>query len=439
MTTSIDDGVVHLDPPAHWPLAPREPAYHGVAGELARLVEPYTEADPVAILSQFLIAFGNVVGRGPHRMVGATPHYTNEFMVIVGNSSKGRKGTSWDFVEMMIRDLDPKWLEERQGSGLSTGEGLVTEIRDSVEVTDKKGELVTQDAGEPDKRLLVVEGEFAQILKVMTREGNTLSPIIRNAWDSKNLRIMNKTSPMKATDPHISIIGHITTDEFLRCVNATELANGFINRYMLFMVRRTKMLPDGGDVSQIDFGPLKERVQLAFDWARKTGEMQLSDDAKQHWREMYQVLSQEKPGLYGSAVARAEAHVVRLSMLYALLDCSPSIELVHLQAGLALWGYADRSAHHIFGDTLGDPVADEIWNAMCDAGGVALTRDEVRNLFSRNKSTKVLNHGLQVLERAGRLQKTMRAPAGGKGRPAQVFIPNLPDRARRSDSAVSPV
>jgi hypothetical protein len=32
-------------------------AYHGIAGELVRAIEPTTEADPAAILLQFLAAF----------------------------------------------------------------------------------------------------------------------------------------------------------------------------------------------------------------------------------------------------------------------------------------------------------------------------------------------------------------------------------------------
>ncbi|MGH2364009.1 MAG: hypothetical protein ACRDHX_05075 [Chloroflexota bacterium] len=41
---------------------------------------------------------------------------------------------------------------------------------------------------------------------------------------------MAKNSPTRATDSHVSVVGHITTDELLRYVNATELANGFLNR-----------------------------------------------------------------------------------------------------------------------------------------------------------------------------------------------------------------
>ena len=86
--TDFDTASLVMAVPEHWPVPPKKPAFHGLAGDLAMAAEPYTEADPVAILVQFLVAFGNVVGRGPHRVIGATPHRSNEFAVIVGTSPK---------------------------------------------------------------------------------------------------------------------------------------------------------------------------------------------------------------------------------------------------------------------------------------------------------------------------------------------------------------
>ena len=72
----------------------------------------------------------------------------------------------------------------------------------------------------------------------MSREGNTLSAIIRQAWDSGNLHPLTKNSPIRATDAHISIIGHITREELLRYLTETEQANGFANRFIWLMVYR---------------------------------------------------------------------------------------------------------------------------------------------------------------------------------------------------------
>ena len=63
------------------------------------------------------------------------------------------------------------------------------------------------------------------------------------------------------------------------------------------------------------------------------------------WRAIYSKLSAKPPGLLGAATARAEAQVVRLSLIYALLDRAAAIGTEHLTAALALWRYCADSAH----------------------------------------------------------------------------------------------
>ncbi len=67
-------------------------------------------------------------------------------------------------------------------------------------------------------------------MKVLAREGNTLSPVVRNSWDSKRLQSLVRNAPLRASHAHVGIVAHITKDELLRYLNATELANGFFNR-----------------------------------------------------------------------------------------------------------------------------------------------------------------------------------------------------------------
>src|SRR5262249_5987209 len=152
-------------------------------------------------------------------------HGTNLFAVCVGETSKGRKGTAWQHVQRLFERADQLWLKDCGVDGLSSGEGLIWAVRDAVEEErpiKERGhhtgqyETVVTDRGIDDKRVLVVEREFANVLKVMAREGNTLSPVLRSAWDSGNLRILTKNSPARATDAHISIVGHITRQELRR-------------------------------------------------------------------------------------------------------------------------------------------------------------------------------------------------------------------------------
>src|SRR5262249_48813656 len=60
-----------------WPEPLAEEAFHGLAGEIVRVIAPHTEADPAALLINVLTAFGNVVGRGPHAVAEANRHGCN--------------------------------------------------------------------------------------------------------------------------------------------------------------------------------------------------------------------------------------------------------------------------------------------------------------------------------------------------------------------------
>jgi hypothetical protein len=169
----------------------------------------------MALLVQLLLAFGNAIGRGPHFMAEADRHGLNLFACLVGATAKGRKGTSWGHVRRIFEATDPKWVKEGIASGLSSGEGLIWAVRNPIERNEpvkEKGrttgyETVLVDEGVEDKRLLVFEGEFASVLRILGREGNTLSAIIRNAWDTGELRSLTKNSPAVASGAHISISG----------------------------------------------------------------------------------------------------------------------------------------------------------------------------------------------------------------------------------------
>jgi hypothetical protein len=100
-------------------------ALYGLAGEAVRTLAPHTEAQPEAILLQLLAAFGNVIGPGPHCMVGATRHPLNLFLVLVGESSKARKGTSWNQIARLFAEVDSAWTENRVTSARLTARGLI--------------------------------------------------------------------------------------------------------------------------------------------------------------------------------------------------------------------------------------------------------------------------------------------------------------------------
>lgn len=429
--TAFTASIAYSQEPAQWPERMDAAALHGPAGEFVRLIEPHTEADLVAILVQVLVAFGNCVGRGPHFPVEADEHHPNLFAGIVGATSKGRKGTSWGQVRRLFFPVDEAWVKGSIASGLSSGEGLIWAVRDEIlrhEPIKQRGVVsgyqdVVADPGISDKRLLVVESELASALRVLGREGNTLSATVRSAWDTGDLRTMVKNSPARATGAHISILGHITRDELIRYLDTTEAGNGFANRFIWVCVRRSKCLPEGGCFEQLDLRRIRDCVASAIRAARTVTRIQRDPAAKELWRSVYEDLSAGKPGLFGAVISRAEAQVTRLSAIYALLDGSPVIQVQHLEAALAVWDYAEASAGYIFGDSLGDPVADTILKALRSTPE-GLTRDDIRNLFGRNQPAPRIVRASNSLLEQGLARREREEDTGG--RPAERWFATRP-------------
>jgi len=381
---------------------------HGITGDFIRAVEPHTEAHPMAIVVQFLAAFGNVIGSGPHFRVEADRHSLKICPILVGRTAKGRKGTSWGYVHRLFEQVDPQWALDRIQGGLSSGEGLIFAVRDPS----------PSDPGASDKRLFVLESEFASALKVMSREGNTLSAEIRQAWDSGNLRLLTKNSPLASTGSHISIVGHITKDELLRYLDRTEMANGLANRFLWIAVERSKFLPEGGRLNEKVLAEFATRLSTVVSFASSVGEVRRDEDASALWREVYPQLADGKPGLFGAVISRAEAQVMRLSALYALLDRSQTIQRSHVEAALGLWSYAEQSCRQIFGEAVGDPVADAILSRLRGTPE-GLTRTDIRNMFSNNRQKSEIDRALRVLEESS-LARSVQVDTGG--RPAEWWF-----------------
>lgn len=399
-----------------WPDPIATDAFHGLAGKVVRTIEPHTEADVAALLIQFLVAFGNCIGRGAHWVVGGDEHHGNLFAVLVGTSSKARKGTSASEIRRLFEGVGNQWATLCIKSGLSSAEGMIWQVRDPIYTTDKHGNHKTADPGVTDKRVLFYEAEFAQTLKQTERTGNTLSPVLRQAWERGNLESLTKNSPAKATAAHVSLVAHITNSELQRYLTNTETANGFANRILWCCVRRSKQLPDGGNLDLNVLAALRTGINAAVDACRnRTMVLQRDQAAAALWRQVYGELTAERNGLAAAICARGEAHVLRLAMLYALLDQAAEIRIEHLRAGLAVWRYCERSAECIFGDALGDQTADEIASAL-RAAAAGLTRNEIRDFFGRHKLSSEIDRAMSVLLRAGKVQKATQATGG---RPAE--------------------
>lgn len=330
-----------------WPTL-SDDALYGIVGDIVRASIKSSEADPAAVLATLLVRAGASFGRHSWTRIGDDRHYPLVFSMVVGASANARKGTSLGPIERIFDDAEARLATPslRVTNGLSSGEGLIAAVRDAKAATKDEDE----DEGVSDKRLLVIESEFAGPLKAMQRQGNTLSVVIRDAWDRRKLSIMTKNNPLVATDVHVALLGHITKHELARLLEKVELSNGLVNRFLWFCSRRSKILafPEGLDEMVIPH--LASSLALAISHGQRDRLMNFDAEAASFYQKLYhQVTTQESGGIVGDITARGPAQIRRLALIYALLDCETSIRLVHLKAAKAVWDYCLASAKWIFG------------------------------------------------------------------------------------------
>lgn len=424
-----DDGPIII--PAGRPVI-ADAAFYGPLGEITLGIAPCTEADPVAIYVQLLATYGNNIGRQAFCMAEQAHHFANIFANIVGPTSHGRKGTSLNYALRLIEQADPTYSEQVV-TGLSSGEGVIHVVRDPVKKTvwDKEtasANEIIADVGVSDKRLLVIEQEFAKPIKVMSGPTNTLSGVLRLAWDTGDLRIVTKTCPDRATDAHISVIGHITPEELLFELPECHFFNGFANRFLWFWSERVRLLPAGGVIAKEVMQEFVMKLQRALNLGRQIiGEVVRDEEAAKHWNTVYEELTTGTPGRLGKVLDRGAAQVVRLSLNLALADGSRVVTLAHLRAALAIWDYCVESARKIFGDRLNDPDAQKILDAL-RATPEGMARKQILDaVFLRHISSDRLTSALQLLV-DHKLARPVTEPTAGK--PAQRWFIGGPDGAR---------
>ena len=357
--------------------APRpDPAcLYGLVGDVAQAGSDNTEANPFAIAAAMLAYLGAAVGRGPYMPIGDDWNHARLFMVHVGRSSRGRKGTAKKLIfhiNSAVKAKDEHLVPQVHRGGLSTREGLALMIHDGYK--EGKNEVPAID----DKRMLVVESEFANILHQSRRDGNTLSAALRDAWDGTSIRPAVKTCRVWASDPHIGIIGDVTPSELRAMMHARELTNGFANRFIFFWAEGDKVLPFPQSTPKDVVEALADRVAQVLRFAgadrhvdKDVMPMEFSTEAISLYARLYRGELRDRSGgehITGLLDRRAPV-LLRLAMLFALTDQTSVIAVAHINAAMAWVRYWVDSVKFIF-------------QSAVDEAGAAATTDMAQRIVT---------------------------------------------------------
>lgn len=379
----------------------------GILGQVVDTIGPHSEADSFALLITALVRSAAALGDGawvPVSSGGKMP--PRIYALLVGSSARARKGTAEADIADVFDQAESDFTH-RTRSGLSSGEGLAAAFAN------------VDDNGPQDGRLLVIESEFARVLQVISRDGSTLSTTLRDLWDKGNTAILTKNDPIRVEGAHVCLIAHITSEELHAKLRGVEVSNGFANRFLIAEVRRSKRLPHGGQLTDV------ERSVLALDWHRAieagrtiTGPVTRDSESRAAWAQWYGELSDDVHGLHGSLVARSEAHVTRLSLVFALLDGSPVITLQHHRAAVTIWNKCEASVARLYPPTYstGSEDSDKLYDALIKRG--AMSRSEIHRFFGGHITDSRLDDAIGILTEKGFVEELVESTAG---RPRQMI------------------
>ena len=358
-------------------------AYWGIFGDIIESIEPFTEADPAAMLATLIAYTGHACGPRSYARAEGAMHPPSEFFLIVGKSAVSRKGTSEARIRQFFDKVMPEWTSDQLiHGGLSSGEGLIALVRDPDDET-----------GQKTRPRCIFESEFGRTLRAISREGATLAPVIQQAWDGKQLNTLTK-NVMRTGPAFVTVLGHIVEEELMRRLQQTDAISGFGNRFLYVLATRSKSLPEGDQ--DPDVGELDTELRVAIEAAKSGGVLKRTPAASEQWHDVYDdLLDEDRAGLFGAVTSRATPHVLRLASIIALANKSQVIDVAHQSAALAFWKYSEDSSRYIFAEFSGDRVADEILRALMQYG--ELSNTEISERFKRNQPAAKLSDSKTLL------------------------------------------
>jgi len=415
---------------------PSEECLYGLVGDIAREAESANrEVNPFAAALAAMVAISAGLGRGCYLTIGDDWHHPRIFGLHVGRSGRGRKGTSTKLITRIVRNLREKHEDvsfKMHTGGLSSREGLVMMLHDGFKVGKTEVEPIH------DKRLFILESEFANILHQGAREGNTLSSSLRDCWDGSSIKPATKTAPVHATDPHVNLLGHVTPGELTELMRERELSNGFANRFLIVWAEQPALDPMPRYTPKARLDELTNRVAevLRFAQADRFVEtdhtrMVLTEQARTLYQKLYKKELQDRSGgeRVTGLLTRRAPYLLRIAMLFAITDLTHTIELCHLNAAMAwirYWGesvtYIFASAHEEQATAKAQESADAILKYL-EATAAASRTELMTKCFKGHISRTVLDAAIdELLRQAPPLIEVELIPRKvGKGSGTKVY------------------
>ncbi|WP_022975325.1 DUF3987 domain-containing protein [Nevskia ramosa] len=394
--------------------------FYGPLGRLARQAAEGTEVNPVAAMAAAMSWLSACMGRNRAIAIGDEWHHLRLFTLHVGRSSRGGKGMALGLLKRVIAAIgkldDATTLRPQMHTGgLSSREGLAVLIHDGY--TEGK----TEYPPIVDKRLFIVESEFANVLAQGKRDGNTLSTCLRDVWDGSAIKPATKSSQVWASRPHIALHGCITPTELRAKLASNDLSNGFANRFLMVWGERTGVIPFPSRASDATvhelaklFAAIIRHGLAGYPDATETCPLRMSRTALSLYADCYREFAKPHPGgeLIGGLLQRRAPMLLRMAGLFAVTDLADEIDRGHVEAAQAWMTYFAQSAQMIFapavdveGEAHRNDDAEKLAAWLILKDGWQSRKDITSKCFQGHTAKPVIDEALERLALEARIER----------------------------------
>lgn len=364
-------------PPAASGAFPPEPgaaAFHGLLGECVMDVADDTDASLVGLLGS-LLAFAGALIPGQayqHRMQTTSP-----FVALVGESSTGRKGTAmWRAHDAMCDALESVYVNRVVLDGINSGEGLITT-------------LAYKQATYPQEPTvgLVFEEEYASLLASRSRDGSTLDPKMRAAWDGGPLSNRRSNDTKTVQPPYwLPALIAITPVELRQRIGADAMQSGSANRWLYLPVQRREVvaLSSPPRFAQEHREALQAARRASMDAVRPV--TAVASDVAATLTEYQDHIARVSHGTSRDMTRRLPMIAFRVALIHAVSERARQVTGEHLERAMALTEYARAGVDWVFGGTVGNRDADLLLRSLRKVGGLsqhAITQRIIRDPIRR--------------------------------------------------------
>ncbi|MEW1672001.1 DUF3987 domain-containing protein [Streptomyces noursei] len=341
---------------------------------------PQTEADPIGVYTATLSLFSAAIN-GHVRTEDGRP--VAIWSVLAGRSGIGCKGTAYRNARSLMGAQFDGFFATRIISGISSGPSLVSNLY-GIELAS----MGSEDG--PDSRALIIEEEWAEILK-RAKRCPTFDQKLRSAWDGGEIQNRTKGKDgtgdvQKVEAPLLGFHVHITPGEWSKFVSATAALGGSYNRLLPVLVEQSKMLPYGKRT------PIKAdpRLAEAYKWAKaKRRQIALAKEAYKTFDEIRAFMlgkMSDTPEHIAVYFERTAEQVLRVAAVLAASEMKTRISKKALQAAWAFVQYSINSVEklvtqaHDSGTAKAKSLPDMIREILRRHGGEATSTLLLRSL-----------------------------------------------------------